>query len=183
MEIKKVTTETQSEHLEIIKSLKKTKDNLVPKWISNRAFYEGHHFTMGELDKNGNPVRVTGKRPYREIPLATHQIDGMRNMLLSNKPSPYVYPDDRVFQQGELTDEEFRVAVEREVNAWGKAIEHLLDEEIKLPTILKKLIKYVLLYSTAYLQVYHDGKKYCIEALDVFEVSIYATISKIKDNP
>jgi len=183
MKLKDVSQETQSEHIEVIKNLRKSKENLLTRWITNRAFYENNHFTMGEMDKNGNVVKLSGKKPYREIPLTTDQIDGMRNMLLANKPQPYIYPDDRIVSDVEMNDQEFRKTIDTEINTWGKAIEYLLDEEIKLKTILKTLIKNTLLYSTSYLQTYHDGKKYCMDAYDVFEISIYPTIKKIDDYP
>lgn len=183
MKLEEVSKDMQAEHVEIIKNLKKSKDHMLARWMINRSFYENSHFTMGEIDKNGSPVKISGKKPYREIPLATDQIDGMRNMLLANKPEPYIYPDDRVSSNEEMTDEEFRKKVDAEINIWGKAIEYLLDEEIKLKNILKTAIKYTLLYSTSYLQVYHDGDKYAMDAYDVFDISIYPTIKKIGDYP
>lgn len=183
MDIKLVSDETKAEHVRVIDNLKKSKQNLITKWMVSRAFYENNHFTLGELDKSGNVVKISGKKPYREIPLATDQIDGMRNMLLANKPEPYIYPDDRISTIQEIDDQKFREAVDREISVWGKAIEYLLDEEIKLKLRLKTLIKHTLLYSTAYLQVFHDGDRYCMEAYDVFDISIYPTIKRIDDYP
>lgn len=183
MKIEEVSKKTQGEHVEIIRNLRKSKDNMLARWMINRAFYENSHFTMGELDKQGNVVKISGKKPYREIPLATDQIDGMRNMLLANKPEPYIYPDDKIVSQAEMDDDKFRQMVDAEINVWGKAIEYLLEEEIKLKTILKTLTKNTLLYSTSYIQTYHDGDKYCMDAYDVFDISIYPTIKKIDDYP
>lgn len=183
MKLEDVSKETQSTHVEVIKNLKKSKDNMLARWMINRGFYENSHFTIGELDKQGNVVKISGKKPYREIPMATDQIDGMRNMLLANKPEPYIYPDDRIVSDAELTDQELRDKIDQEISVWGKAVEYILEEEIKLKYILKTLTKNTLLYSTSFLQVYRESEKYKMEPYDVFEISIYPTIKRIDDYP
>ncbi len=104
-------------------------------------------------------------------------------MLLSNKPEPYIYPDTNVVSEEEATDEQLKAKIDADLKLWSDAIEYLLEDEIKLKNVLKTLIKYMLIYSTAYIQIYKENGKYRAEALDPFDISIYPTIKKIGDYP
>ncbi len=183
MDIKLVSEKSKEEHIKTIKELTRMKGNLIPNWLVNKAFYDNSHFTMGELGKDGKVIRLASKRPYREIPLATDQINGMRNMLLSNKPEPYVYPDEKIGADIETTDEQLKKMIDDDMKMWGRAIEYLLEDEIKLKTLLKTLIKNTLLYSTSFIQVYKENDRYKMEVLDPFDISIYPNIKKIDDYP
>jgi len=183
MDITKVSDDVRKDHADVIRNLKKAKEPLETRWIVNRAFYDGNHFTFGQIDETGQVKKVASKKPYREIPLTTDQIDGQINMLISNKPSPYIYPDERIASEQELVDEEFRAKMEAETLAWGKAVEYLLEEEIKLRKVRRSLAFYGLLYSTAFMQVMKEKDRYKIEVYDPFEVSIYPTIKSIDEYP
>jgi len=181
--LKGVSDEQQSKHIEIITELKKFKEGLELKWRTSAAFWDGIHFTTGEMDRDGRVTRLTSKRPVREIPIAKRRMKDMRNMLISNKPLPFVYPDEKLMGGGEL-DDNMKTKVWKEMDNYSRAVEYVLTEEARVHKKMKKLIRYGLTYSVGYLQVYKDEDKgYIIEPLDPFDISIYPTIETMSDYP
>ena len=66
------------------------------RWYDNKFFDDGYHFRF--LQRSTNKIIDLSERtniynPTRAIPKASRQIRGVANLLMSNDPTPIVYPE------------------------------------------------------------------------------------------
>src|SRR5579859_3848540 len=67
------------------------------RWYDNNFFDDGFHFRF--LSRSTNKIVDLSERsniytPQRALPKASRQIRGVTNLLVSNDPTPVVYPDN-----------------------------------------------------------------------------------------
>lgn len=160
------------------------------RWYDNNFFDDGYHFRY--LSRTTNKIvdlseRSTIYTPQRAIPKASRQIRGVTNLLMSQDPTPTVYPEPIDFTQ--FPDEEtLAKEKERQKTIAKKRGMWLLNEWKKDDgsgeTILEKVALMVLLalkHGIAYMQVWPDAVDEVIQtqvydAFDIYTLGNYTSI-------
>ena len=164
------------------------------RWYDNNFFDDGFHFRY--LSRTTNKIvdlseRATIYTPQRAIPKASRQIRGIANLLVSQDPTPTVYPDetqDSKYAQGgdlEKARQETREIAKR--RGWW------LEEEWEEPdesgeTMLEKIALMPVLtakHSISYLQIWCDpnSEKIRSQVYDAFDIYVLGNMTSIYDCP
>lgn len=151
------------------------------RWYDNNFFDDGFHFRY--LSRTTNKVvdlseRSTVYTPQRAIPKASRQIRGIANLLVSQDPTPTVYPEEMENPaQKQVNDD---IAKKR---GWW------LEEKWKEPdpsgeTMLEKLALMPILsakHSISYMQVWVDAnteeiRSQVYDAFDIYVLGNYTSL-------
>jgi len=81
---------------ETVTAYKSTRYSFERRWYDNKFFDDGFHFRF--LQRTTNKIvdlaeRASMYTPTRAIPKASRQVRGVANLLMSNDPTPVVYPE------------------------------------------------------------------------------------------
>ena len=164
------------------------------RWYDNNFFDDGFHFRY--YTRSSNKVvdlseRSTIYTPQRSIPKASRQIRGISNLLMSQDPTPTVYPDpiarksfpnDEMYQRAlELTKRIAQMRGKWLVNEWGKddgSGETILDK-VALMTLLS------MKHGVSYMEVWPDEQEEEIktQVFDAFDIYILGNLTSIYDAP
>ena len=174
---------------QMMKVCEDTRRGHTKRWYDNNFFDDGYHFRY--LNRQENKVvdlasRQTIWEPMRAIPKASRQIRGIANLMLSQDPTPIVYPD-KVKKYAYATPEEWKQAIEVAKDIATK-IGCFLKEEYKKQDLLEKLALMVILtckHSVSYLQVWPDSVEEAIrtQVYDAFDIYLIGTLTEIYDSP
>src|SRR3990167_9165641 len=158
-------------------------------WYDNNFFDDGYHFRF--LSRSENKIIDLAERqsiyaPMRAIPKASRQIRGVANLLMSQDPTPIVYPE-QVSQIQFTNPQEYQEATQ-EAKRVAKAIGHWLTEEIKEQGLKEKLAFMAILsakHSVSFLQVWPDAVKEAIktQVYDAFDIYLDGSLTEIEDCP
>ena len=115
------------------------------RWYDNNFFDDGHHFRF--LTRSENKIVDLSERqsiyaPMRAIPKASRQIRGVANLLMSQRPTPIVYPEkvskSQFSSNGQLEPQMGQPAqnpeyeeARKEAKRVARSIGHWLEEEFK----------------------------------------------------
>lgn len=159
------------------------------RWYDNNFFDDGYHFRY--LSRSENKIVDLSERqsiyaPMRAIPKASRQIRGVANLLMSQDPTPIVYPEE-VSKIQFTTPEEYEAAA-TEAKRVAKSIGHWLEEEFKEQNIIEKLAFMAILackHSVSYMQIWPDPIKEKIktQVYDAFDIYLDGTLTDIYDSP
>lgn len=159
------------------------------RWYDNNFFDDGYHFRY--LNRSENKIVDLAERqsiyaPMRAIPKASRQIRGVANILMSQEPTPIVYPEE--VSQIQFTDPaEYKEAL-KEAKRIAQSIGHWLEEELKHQNIQEKLAFMAILaakHSISYMQVWPDAVKEEIrtQVYDAFDIYLDGTLTELDDCP
>ena len=159
------------------------------RWYDNNFFDDGYHFRF--LSRSENKIVDLSERqsiyaPMRAIPKASRQIRGLANLLMSQDPTPIVYPEQ--VSQVQFTDpKEYQEAM-AEAKRIAKAVGHWLQEEFKEQDLLEKLAFMAILtakHSISFMQIWPDAIKEQIktQVYDAFDIYLDGTLTEIEDCP
>ena len=174
------------------------------RWYDNNFFDDGFHFRY--LSRTQNKIvdlseKQTIYNPIRAIPKASRQIRGVANLLVSQDPTPVVYPekvnleaypqiaqfDPQSQQQVMQANPELKKAQD-EAKRVARLVGHWLDEEMKEQDMLEKLAYMCILtakHGVSYMQVWPDPIKQKIktEVYDAFDIYVMGSLNSIYDSP
>src|SRR3990167_11385444 len=131
---------------ETVTAYKSTRYSFERRWYDNKFFDDGFHFRF--LQRTTNKIvdlaeRASMYNPTRAIPKASRQVRGVANLLMSNDPTPIVYPE-RVYKGAFQDPQEYEMAVD-ESKRVAKTIGHWIGEEFKNQEINEKLAQMLIL--------------------------------------
>lgn len=159
------------------------------RWYDNNFFDDGYHFRY--LRRTDNKIidlseRSTLWAPMRAIPKASRQVRGIANLMLSNDPTPIVYPE-KVYKDAFPDPNEYEQA-KQEANRVAKTSGHWLTEEFKKQEMNEKLAHMVILaakHSVSWMQVWPDAIDEAIrtQVYDAFDIYTVSTLTEVKDLP
>jgi hypothetical protein len=159
------------------------------RWYDNNFFDDGYHFRY--LNREQNKVidlasHSTIWEPMRAIPKASRQIRGVANLLLSQDPTPIVYPD-KITRSSFANTDEYNMAM-KIVKDYAKKIGHWLGEEFKNQDLLEKLALMVILtckHGVSFIQVWPDAVEEAIrtQVYDAFDIYLIGSLTEIYDSP
>lgn len=159
------------------------------RWYDNNFFDDGFHFRY--LRRTDNKIidlssRATMWAPMRAIPKASKQLRGVANLLVSNDPTPVVYPE-KIYKGAFNDPEEYEKAM-KEAKRIAKTSGHWITEELKKQALNEKFAHMVILsgkHSISWLKIWPDSVSESIETAvrDAFDIYTMATINESKDLP
>src|SRR3990167_5695415 len=159
------------------------------RWYDNNFFDDGYHFRY--MSRSENKIVDLSERqsiyaPMRAIPIASRQIRGVANLLMSQNFVPIVYPEEVSNSQFEI-EGEYQEALQ-EAKRVARASGHWLEEEFKEQMILEKLALMAILtpkHNVSYLQIWPDALKEQIktQVYDAFDIYLDGTLTEIYDSP
>lgn len=159
------------------------------RWYDNNFFDDGYHFRY--MSRSENKIVDLSERqsiyaPMRAIPIASRQIRGIANLLMSQDLIPIIYPEKISTSQFQI-EQEYKEALE-EAKRIAKASGHWLEEEFKEQMIRQKLAHMSILtpkHHISYLQVWPDAVKEAIktQVYDAFDIYLDGTLTEIYDSP
>ena len=138
------------------------------RWYDNNFFDDGFHFRY--LSRTTNKIVDTSERatiytPQRAIPKTSRQIRGIANLLLSQGPTPTVYPED--VDLSKFVTSEQQQAAKQMADEIAKKRGWWLEEQWETPdasgeTMLEKLALMPILsakHCISYMQIWADQSK------------------------
>lgn len=159
------------------------------RWYDNNFFDDGFHFRF--LSRSENKIVDLSERqsiyaPMRAIPKASRQVRGLANLLMSQDPTPIVYPEQ--VSQVQFTDPQEYQAAMAEAKRIAKAVGHWLTEEFKEQELLEKLAFMAILtakHSVSFMQIWPDAIKEAIktQVYDAFDIYLDGTLTEVEDCP
>lgn len=159
------------------------------RWYDNNFFDDGFHFRF--LSRSENKIVDLSERqsiyaPMRAIPKASRQIRGLANLLMSQDPTPIVYPE-QVSQVQFTNPQEYQQALQ-EAKRIAKSVGHWLQEEFKEQELLEKLAFMAILtakHSVSFMQIWPDAVKETIktQVYDAFDIYLDGTLTEVEDCP
>lgn len=159
------------------------------RWYDNNFFDDGHHFRF--LSRSQDKIIDLSQRaniwsPLRAIPKASRQIRGIANLMVSNDPTPVVYPED-VNRQAFKSIEEYKEAKE-EADRVAKLVGHWISEEFDNQDLTQKIAHMVLLalkHGVSWMQIWPDAIKEEIktQVYDAFDIFVVGSMTEMSDLP
>ena len=174
------------------------------RWYDNNFFDDGYHFRY--LSRTEGKIVDLSERqsiyaPMRAIPKASRQIRGVANLMLSQDPTPIVYPesvsksqypdvqgmDPSTGQPINQPNPEYQEAM-KEAKRIAKSIGHWIEEEFKEQGMLEKLALMAILsakHGVSYLQIWPDPvrEKILTQVYDAFDIYLDGSLTEIYDSP
>jgi hypothetical protein len=174
------------------------------RWYDNNFFDDGHHFRY--LSRSTNKVidqseRATIYTPQRAIPKASRQIRGIANLLMSQNPTPTVYPerilpnsfppvqmrDPQTGQMISVPNPQYQQAVDK-AKEFAKKSGYWLKSEFDEQNIIEKLALMIILAaknSVSYMQIWPDANSGAIktQVFDAFDIYLMGNMNEIYDSP
>lgn len=155
------------------------------RWYDNNFFDDGFHFRY--LSRTTNKIvdlseRATIYTPQRSIPKASRQIRGIANLLLSNDPTPTVYPEET----GSQDPAAIKAAKDEAVKRGYWLEEEWRDADSSGETLLEKLALMVILtakHSISFIQIWADGEDIRTQVFDAFDIYVIGSYTNIEDLP
>lgn len=174
---------------EMMNTAQQTRQGHERRWYDNDFFYDGYHFRYVSRERNkiiDVQEKATLYSPFRAIPKASRQIDGITNLLVSNNYTPVVYPekiDKRMYELPKM----YEVAKE-EAKTIARNSGHWLEEEFKNQDIHLKVPQMVILSarnSISYMQVWPDAinEKIKTQVCDAFDIYVLGNYTELEDVP
>ncbi len=189
------TAKTPTENIgqvvdELITSYKSQRYSFERRWYDNQFFDDGYHFRF--LQRTTNKIvdlsdRASMYNPVRAIPKASRQVRGIANLLMSNDPTPTVYPEKvnaHAFDQDPQGLEEAR-----KQSKWiAKLVGHWIEEEFKNQEINEKLAHMLILSmvkGVSYMQIWPDAVDEAIrtQVYDAHDIYLDGSLTDIQDCP
>ena len=159
------------------------------KWYDNQFFDDGYHFrywsrTANKIVDVSNDTSIYS--PMRAIPKASKQIRGVANLLISNDPTPVVYPEN-INKTAFQNPEEYEQARQQNRQV-AKLTGHWIEEEFKNHEISEDLALMVMLaakHGVSYMQIWPDAVKEKIktQVYDAFDIYLKGDLNSIYDSP
>jgi len=174
------------------------------RWYDNNFFDDGHHFRY--LSRLQNKIvdlsdRSTIFAPLRAIPKASRQIRGVANLLLSQDPTPVVYPENintSAFPPIEELDPQTGQVITKPNPEYVEAVKaakiiarssgHWISEEFKEQEITEKLALMVILaakHGVSYMQIWPDAVKEAVrtKVFDAFDIFVVGSVNELEESP
>ena len=159
------------------------------KWYDNQFFDDGYHFrywsrTANKIIDVSNDTSIYS--PMRAIPKASKQIRGVANLLISNDPTPVVYPEKI---NTAAFDDPKELEMAKKANAqMARLVGHWIEEEFKNQEISENLALMVILaakFGVSYMQIWPDAVKEKIntQVYDAFDIYVKGDLNSIYDSP
>ncbi len=159
-------------------------------WYDNRFFDDGFHFRY--VDRTVNKIVNLSPRALgldgavRAIPKATRQVRGVANLLMSNDPTPVVYPE-KILMENQGDVQQFMQAKEQ-AKLTAKRIDHWIREEWTDQELLMKLTNMVILTlreGISWVQVWpdHVQERIRTQVFDAFDIKVLGMYSETEDLP
>jgi hypothetical protein len=179
---------------ELVNFAKNQRRGFERRWYDNNFFDDGFHYRF--LQRTTNKIidlseRSTVYNPMRAIPKASRQIRGVVNLLMSNDPTPVVFPSriskERFMMDGQLDQARYDEALKASKDV-AKKVAFWIEEEFRAQDINEKLAFMLLQaakHSVAYMQVWADPVKEMIktQVYDAFDIYLYSVLTDIEDSP
>jgi hypothetical protein len=174
------------------------------RWYDNNFFDDGFHFRY--LSRTTNKIvdlseRSTIYTPSRAIPKASRQIRGVSNLLVSQDPTPIVYPekvsktsypdlqqiDPNTGQAVLMPNPEYQEAL-KVAKDIAKKVGFWLTEEFKNQDLAEKLAFMAILaakHGVSFLEVWPDSieEKIKTKVYDAFDIHLMGDLTEIYDSP
>ncbi len=164
--------------------------NFERRWYDNNFFDDGFHFRY--LSRNTNKIIDLSERqsiyaPTRAIPKTSRQIRGVANLLLSQEPTPIVYPEKL-----EITnfsqDQQAYLQAKEEAKDLAKKQGWWIRDEWKQQDLLEKLAHMILLatkHGVSYLKIWADDQdeKICSSVRDAFDIYLMGDYNELEECP
>src|SRR3990167_5723900 len=140
------------------------------RWYDKNFFDDGYHYRY--LNKVTNKIvdlseKASLYNPMRAIPKASRQIRGVANLLLSNEPTPVIYPEKIDVAQfppqsinGQTQPNPEYLEALKEAKRIAKLSGHWVEEEFKKQELMEKIALMVILagkHGVSFLQVWPDA--------------------------
>lgn len=159
-------------------------------WYDNRFFDDGFHFRY--VDRTVNKIVNLSPRalgidgPVRAIPKATRQLRGIANLLMSNDPTPVIYPE-KISLENQGDAQKFQEAREQ-ARVIAKRIGHWVTEEWSDQDLMSKLTNMILLSGRegiSWIQVWPDPveEKIRTKVFDAFDIKVLGMYSDVDELP
>src|SRR3990167_1060862 len=175
---------------ETVTAYKSTRYSFERRWYDNKFFDDGFHFRF--LQRTTNKIVDWGERasmytPTRAIPKASRQVRGVANLLMSNDPTPVVYPE-RINTHAFGEDQQALQQAQQQAKWKAKLVGHWVDEEFKDQEINEKLAHLLILamiQGVSYMQVWPDAveEKIRTHVYDAFDIYLDGKFTDIQDCP
>ena len=175
---------------ETVTAYKSTRYSFERRWYDNKFFDDGYHFRF--LQRTTNKIvdlaeRASMYNPTRAIPKASRQVRGVANLLMSNDPTPVVYPE-RINTHAFAEDPEGLKQAQDQAKWKAKLVGHWISEEFKKQEINEKLAHLLILamvQGVAYLQIWPDAveEKIRTQVYDAFDIYLDGKYTDIQDCP
>ena len=159
------------------------------KWYDNQFFDDGYHFrywsrTAGKVVDVSNDTSIYS--PMRAIPKASKQIRGVANLLVSNDPTPVVYPEP--VNEAAFDDPQEYLKAKKANNKVAKLAGHWIEEEFKNQEISEQIALMIILaakHGISYMQIWPDAVKEKIntQVYDAFDIYLKGDLNTIYDSP
>ena len=159
------------------------------KWYDNNFFDDGYHFryvsrtTNRIVDLSDNQSLFT---PTRAIPKTSRQIRGVVNLLLSQEPTPVVYPEK--LEAGNFVNPQDHQAAKEEAKYLAKKQGWWIGNEWEGQDLLEKLAHMILLtakHGISYLKIWGDDQdeKIRTSVRDAFDIYVMGDYDYLEDAP
>jgi len=175
---------------ETVTAYKSTRYSFERRWYDNKFFDDGFHFRF--LQRTTNKIvdlaeRASMYTPTRAIPKASRQVRGVANLLMSNDPTPVVYPE-RINTHAFGEDQQALQQAQQQAKWKAKLVGHWVDEEFKDQEINEKLAHLLILamiQGVSYMQVWPDAveEKIRTQVYDAFDIYLDGKFTDIQDCP
>lgn len=163
------------------------------RWYDNNFFDDGYHFRY--LSRTTNKVvdlseRATLYTPQRAIPKASRQIRGVANLLVSQDPTPTVYPDEvdleRFDEEQKKAIKEYTDQIARKRGWWLEEKWEEADEGGE--TMLEKIALMPILsakHGISFMQIWADPhtEKIRSQVYDAFDIFVLGNYTSLYDCP
>ena len=160
------------------------------RWYDNNFFDDGYHYRY--LNKVTNKIvdlseKSTLYNPMRAIPKASRQIRGVANLLVSDDPTPTVYPERVLSIRFNGNDRAYQQALQVAKDA-AKKRGYWLEQEFKAQELSEKLAFMIILaakHGVSWLEIWPDSEKEMIktQVYDAFDVYTVGNITDPEDAP
>jgi len=174
------------------------------RWYDNNFFDDGHH--SRHISRTTNKIVDQSERtslyaPQRSIPKASRQIRGVANLLISQVPTPVVYPkrvrpgqfpptpqqDPRTGQMVMIPNPGLQEAEKQAVDD-AKKCGWWLHNEFEEQGIIEKLGQMAILtgkHSVSFMQIWPDPveEKIRTQVYDSFDIYLMGNLNEIYDSP
>src|SRR3990167_1483203 len=160
------------------------------RWYDNNFFDDGYHYRY--LNKVTNKIvdlseKSTLYNPMRAIPKASRQIRGVANLLVSDDPTPVVYPERVLPLRFAGNEQAYQEAIQVSKDA-AKKRGYWMEQEFKAQELAEKMAFMVILaakHGISWLEIWPDSEKEMIKSqvYDAFDIYTVGNITDPEDAP
>jgi hypothetical protein len=190
LKTEEITTDQIGQHVsELYRFVSTERKSFERRWYDNNFFDDGFHYRSLQRS-TGKIIDLSDKStlysPMRAIPKASRQIRGVANLLVSNDPTPVIFPE-KVPMGANIPPEVYEQAVAY-VKEEAKRRGYWLEQEFKKQEIAEKLALMCILsakHGVSWFQIWPDSVEEQIktQVYDAFDVMVFGTLNDPEDSP